>query len=190
MQAINHQPPTKTNQKPTTAIGWYFRAFRRAFDIEGRASRTEYWYFVFFNTLVMLACYAFDFTMFHYGRDPDSVPIHRLYTILTLIPATTITVRRLHDVGKSGLWVLSPIPLSFAAFILFWLIIAISTLVMPNGNVYYVIGVFIFTVVSTFLMLFLFTVRDSQPGTNRFGPNPKEHFSNGNSTRMDKGAIE
>ena len=62
-------------------------------DGKGRASRSEYWYFALFALLVDLATGGFA-------------------AVLTLLPSITVTVRRLHDIGKSAwalLWVLLPI---------------------------------------------------------------------------------
>jgi len=62
-------------------------------DGKGRASRSEYWYFALFTFLVGLVT----------GGVGD---------ILLLLPSITVSVRRLHDIGKSAwalLWVLLPI---------------------------------------------------------------------------------
>jgi uncharacterized membrane protein YhaH (DUF805 family) len=62
-------------------------------DAKGRASRSEYWYFALFTFLLDLATGGFA-------------------AILTLLPSITVSVRRLHDIGKSGwalLWILLPV---------------------------------------------------------------------------------
>lgn len=62
-----------------------------------------------------------------------------LYTLVVFIPSLALSVRRLHDTGKSG-W---------------WMLITLIPLVGP-------------------LIMLFFMVKDSQPGTNEYGPNPKE----------------
>jgi uncharacterized membrane protein YhaH (DUF805 family) len=62
-------------------------------DGKGRASRSEYWYFALFTFLVGLVT----------GGVGD---------ILLLLPSITVSVRRLHDIGKSAwalLWILLPV---------------------------------------------------------------------------------
>ena len=62
-------------------------------DGKGRASRSEYWYFALFTFIVVVAT----------GGGA---------AILVLLPSITVSVRRLHDIGKSAwalLWVLLPV---------------------------------------------------------------------------------
>jgi len=62
-------------------------------DGKGRASRSEYWYFALFTFLV-------------------DVVTGGVAAILLLLPSITVSVRRLHDIGKSGwalLWILLPV---------------------------------------------------------------------------------
>ena len=57
---------------------------------EGRASRSEMWWFVLFLVLVSAAC----------GIVSDK--LSAVFTIATLLPAIAVTTRRLHDTDKSG----------------------------------------------------------------------------------------
>ena len=104
----------------------------------GGARRKEYWYFVLFNALIGIVLAIVD------GVTGTLVPgagiglLGGLYSLAVFIPGFAVTVRRLHDTGKSG-W---------------WLLIFLVPLV----------GVIVFLV---------FMVKDSQPGENRYGPNPK-----------------
>jgi uncharacterized membrane protein YhaH (DUF805 family) len=62
-------------------------------DGKGRASRSEYWYFALFTFLVGLAT----------GGVGD---------VVLFLPSITVSVRRLHDIGKSAwalLWILLPV---------------------------------------------------------------------------------
>lgn len=89
-------------------------------DFNGRARRTEYWYFVLFNFLVATAV---GLVVGLIGLDWLSY----IYSLALLVPGIAIGVRRLHDIGKSGWWLLiSFIPLIGAI----WLII----LLVKEGN--------------------------------------------------------
>ena len=87
----------------------------------GRARRSEYWWFVLFNYLVVFVailldrCFGLTFADTSYG------PIYCIAAIVLLLPSLSVTVRRLHDINKSGwniLWGI--IPLIGAILLLVW----------------------------------------------------------------------
>jgi len=65
----------------------------------GRARRSEYWYFVLFNLIVSLGLGMVD-AFLGLGF------LSGLYGLVALIPSIAVAVRRLHDTGKSGWWLL------------------------------------------------------------------------------------
>lgn len=68
-------------------------------QFNGRARRSEYWYFVLFNLIVSLGLGMVDvFTGLGF--------LSGLYGLIAIIPSIAVGVRRLHDTGKSGLWLL------------------------------------------------------------------------------------
>ena len=74
-------------------------------DFNGRARRPEYWYFVLFNFLIGTAVGVVTGLI---GIDWLSY----IYSVALLVPGIAVGVRRLHDIGKSGWWLLiSFIPL-------------------------------------------------------------------------------
>ena len=91
------------------AIDYYKDAIIEKYaDFEGRARRSEFWYFYLIHMLIILglaiAAPRISFSFY--------AAIIGLYTIATIIPTLSITVRRLHDIDKSGWWYLiSLIPL-------------------------------------------------------------------------------
>lgn len=92
---------------------WYLDAFRKKYaDFSGRARRTEYWMFTLFHTLVILVfvILAAALAEIEWGMIAIII-ILGLYVLFTIIPSLAITVRRLHDTGKSGwFYLLSFIP--------------------------------------------------------------------------------
>jgi uncharacterized membrane protein YhaH (DUF805 family) len=82
--------------------------FSKYADFKGRARRSEYWYFALFNFICALALGFVDAAM---NRDnPDKIGILSLvYNLAVLVPSIAVAVRRMHDVGKSGWFVLIPI---------------------------------------------------------------------------------
>lgn len=114
--------------------------FSKFATFSGRASRSEYWYWVLFNVLVnvviiILVVASMDPTLLFAAG-----PIMIILQILFFIPTLAVTVRRLHDTGKSTVTCI--------------LLYLLSFLIIPA------------------IILFIYTIEDSQPGDNEFGPNP------------------
>ena len=92
----------RTNNK---FIDYYVNILKfKFFEFNGRASRSEFWYFVLFNLLVSIVILFLDIIIF--GEDLYVSPLSDIYTLLIYIPSLALNVRRLHDVGKSGWWLL------------------------------------------------------------------------------------
>jgi len=72
-----------------------------AFD--GRAARSEYWWFTLFGFLIYLGATLIEVTTLS-GLDRDIGLISGLTGLATLLPDLAVTARRLHDVEKSGWW--------------------------------------------------------------------------------------
>ena len=70
--------------------------FSKAFDAKGRAVRSEYWYFVLFNLLASSIAGSL-------GKS-----IGDIADVVLFIPTLTVAIRRMHDVNKSGWFILIP----------------------------------------------------------------------------------
>ena len=89
--------------------------FRNCFNFKGRASRTEFWYFVLFYFLVFytlgyIIAFTIPFVMLklQYPITPQSaLGICSILFIILLIPLLAVTVRRLHDTERKGLWLMA-----------------------------------------------------------------------------------
>ncbi len=91
-------------------MNWYMKVLRDYTVFSGRASRTEYWMFVLFNIIALIIAAIIDNilgTNFKYGtiKMPYGY-IYLLYVLAVLIPSLAVTVRRLHDTGRTGWWIL------------------------------------------------------------------------------------
>jgi len=117
----------------------FLNAWRQYATLGGRTRRREYWSFLIVHILILVvlgAIWGHSDGGPDQGADPG-IPA-RLYMVAAFLPALAVTVRRLHDSGRSGWWVLiSLVPL---------------------------LGM---------LILLIFMLIDSQPGTNAYGPDPK-----------------
>ena len=66
----------------------------------GRARRKEYWMFLLFHIIIIIALGVIESIV-----GTNSV-IALFYMLAILLPGLAVTVRRLHDTGKSGWWLL------------------------------------------------------------------------------------
>lgn len=79
-------------------------------DFQGRATRSQYWYFVLFYIILaiifqLLDAYVLN-PMLGAGTASTGGILQIIFAIALIIPSIAIGVRRLHDIGKSGLWLL------------------------------------------------------------------------------------
>ena len=81
---------------------YYLKALKQYADFKGRARRSEYWYFTLFSGLFSLALGITGLVL--------KMPFFgTLYSLAVLLPSLAVGVRRMHDVDKSGWFVLVPI---------------------------------------------------------------------------------
>ena len=81
----------------------------------GRAGRPEFWWFALFNVIASVILGAVDYLLF--GREI----LGAVYGLAVLLPGLGVAVRRLHDIGRSGWWILvGIIPLVGWIVLLVW----------------------------------------------------------------------
>lgn len=81
---------------------WYLHAIKNFDNFDGRASRTEYWMFGLFNLVFALIFYSVDL-IFNIGFSKLGFgPFYSLYFVFSFLPGLAVAIRRLHDVGKTG----------------------------------------------------------------------------------------
>jgi len=86
-------------------MNWYLEVLRKYAVFSGRARRKEYWFFALFNLLISIVLAVVDAAIGF--TDIEGLgPLRGLYTLAVLIPGIAVTVRRLHDTGKSGWYIL------------------------------------------------------------------------------------
>ena len=90
---------------------YYILAFKQAFNFKGRANRPEFWYFNLFYIIIFIICSLIDTQVLGTSMSETGL-IGGIYTLISIIPSLSVTIRRLHDVNKSGwnlLWSLTVI---------------------------------------------------------------------------------
>ena len=122
-----------TDMSMMEAVSSVFRNFA---NFNGRARRSEYWFYYLFNFLLGFVLGLLSF--FTLGATTILVFV---YSLVVLIPGLAVTCRRLHDIGRSG------------AYQLFYLIPVVG-----------------------WVFMLIWTIQDSTPGPNMYGPDPKAGY--------------
>ena len=93
---------------------YFILAFKNWNKFNGRANQSEFWYYNLSYFVIIIILTIADYSFF--GYDPmDATSIaatSSIFQILCIIPYLSVTIRRLHDVNKSGwnlLWIFLPI---------------------------------------------------------------------------------
>jgi uncharacterized membrane protein YhaH (DUF805 family) len=92
--------------------------FNRYTQFSGRSNRGEFWFWQLDNILVSLALGVLDAIIF--GTSSAGI-LGGLWAVATIIPSFALSARRLHDIDKSGWWILlSLIPIIGWIILLVW----------------------------------------------------------------------
>ncbi len=166
--------------------------FSKYVTFSGRAARPEYWWFILFLVLGSLVAGFLDGMLFrgffvtgpgHMAAGSDG-PLSGLFSLATFLPALAVGWRRMHDTGRSGLYMLFPM-LVMAALVILALISGVMTsMLFATGHtgaalpplsgltiMAFAAGVLLM-ILSPLLMIWWLT-RPSQPGSNDYGPAPQ-----------------
>jgi len=88
------------------AIGWFMQVLKRSTDFSGRATRSEYWYFMlvyFVGSILGYIAFGIVAGVLDLGI---IMLIPALLTFLLALATISAGVRRFHDIGKPGIWIL------------------------------------------------------------------------------------
>jgi uncharacterized membrane protein YhaH (DUF805 family) len=107
---LDYRPPEETGEEDHAAIHeknaweWYQDAWGSFGDFEGRSSRPAYWYFCLCHLIVVFICLFLDVQVF--GLSGGIPVLAAVYGGVAVLPGLSVSVRRLHDSGRSGWWLL------------------------------------------------------------------------------------
>ncbi|MGR5275105.1 DUF805 domain-containing protein [Vibrio rotiferianus] len=85
---------------------WYYKVILNYTNFNGRARRQEYWYFTLVNVLVNLVMGIIDRVIGSVMQMDNFGFFGVIYALFIMIPSIAVTVRRLHDSGRTGWWAL------------------------------------------------------------------------------------
>ena len=90
--------------QPNAGTNWYFEVLRKYAVFRGRARRREFWFFILFHCIISFAMGLVDAIAGIVW--PQLGPLTLIYLLATMLPHLAVSVRRLHDTGRSGWWLL------------------------------------------------------------------------------------
>ena len=133
--------------------------YKKYFDFKGRASRSEFWYFLLFYILAsMLGGFAIGFLMSPYGESEMLFVLIIVFVVGLVIPELSVTVRRFHDFGVSG-WM-------YCAFIVPYVISGFIEDAQPVLAGIINLG--------TLVIFLVYASKEPNKGKNKFGSVPKK----------------
>jgi len=110
----------------------YLEALRHYATFTGRTGRREYWMFVLASLLILIVLSGVD-SLIAVTEPPWLGAVTLLYVLAMCVPVASATVRRLHDTGRTGWWLLVVLVPVVGSIIL----VAFSVLVgQPGENRY------------------------------------------------------
>ncbi|MBR9843916.1 MAG: DUF805 domain-containing protein [Rhodobacteraceae bacterium] len=161
---------------PTKSIA---NGFRKALSFSGRDSRAAYWWFVGFITLTLLGTAAMVDSLTP-GTQTAAPKLWLLGIVVSIVLYLSSTFRRLHDTGRSGLQAFEPL----LVFAIYGAVFAVTAMGLLNSEdtdaAGWLIGILALNAILS--LAFLITMarlvfrltRPSEPGPNKYGPNPNE----------------
>jgi uncharacterized membrane protein YhaH (DUF805 family) len=137
----------------------YIKVIKNFANFRGRASRREFWMFILINIIISIILSIIDSAL---GLKIGSGAMQQgilglLYSLFIFIPNLAVTIRRLHDINKSGWWLAG----FYAA------IIVLSVLLV---NMQSIIFSLIMLGLAIYFIVLLATPGDT--GANEYGPDP------------------
>ncbi|WP_223426504.1 DUF805 domain-containing protein [Tateyamaria pelophila] len=163
--------------------------FSKYVTFSGRAARSEYWWFFLFGILGSLVAAILDGVLFGAATVQTEVtdtsasasavsngPIASIFSLAILLPQLSVGWRRMHDTGRSGVFLLYPllVMVGISMFLAFFGSFGTGVDGGLSGTVAVITGLAVFVLAISPLIVLWWLTRPSQPGANAYGPNPHE----------------
>jgi len=177
--------------------------FRKSFVFRGRASRSEFWYWILFVSIGTWGLIQLDVMIFDTPFLGISDPMGALFGWLTLPALLVVSWRRLHDIGRSGWWIGTGfLWFVFSVIVGFILALLVSNSV-ESGNTAFLVkmkpfksAIEMFPYISIGLeilwglLLLAFFCTPSKEAGKRFGSNPSSEHDGSSSRSRRQAPVE
>jgi len=148
---------------------WYAISIGNYFNFNGRARRREYWIFLLVYSIMTIVFGALDIILIAAGIFPFFIFLS-IIALFHFVPLWSVSVRRLHDIDRTGLWLLSPSFFSIIGWFLLWVGYSSLSLIW----LFTILGFICFFVsFGLQITIFVFMCLDGTKGYNASGPSNK-----------------
>lgn len=159
-------------------IDWYKKVvFENYANFSGRARRSEYWYYFLATIIISIILAILDTALgLKFGPGSGSGILGSIYSLAVFVPGLAVSVRRLHDVGKSG-----------KLLLLFYILLFVCVIVMVVSGLSlfatgatenfgalglgFIIPMLLIVAMGIWMLVLFFT--EGNKGPNKYGPDPK-----------------
>ena len=151
--------------------------FKNYFKFSGRATRAEYWWWLLFTVLAGIVLAVVDTLTGTMGMFGDSGLLGGLFELGVIVPSLALGVRRLHDINRTGWWLLLvfgffPIAaigggillVSFFLLDNFLILTVLGFAMVIGGGILGLIGI---------IVLIVWAIKQGDTGPNKYGPDPR-----------------
>lgn len=153
----------KTEGEIMTPMQWALRPLKKFAVFSGRAPRAEYWWFYLLTLAISFLSEVID-------KATDTSVAGIVLNLGVIIPWIAVSVRRLHDIDRTGWWML----LLTIPFVFLGMAIGMSESGAPDpfNEMTGLMIVGIIAMLGTGITLLVFMVTEGTGGPNRFGDDP------------------
>ena len=166
---------------------WFIKVLKNYATFNGRARRKEYWMYTLFVIIISIILSIIDNALglhigeptMQYGVEVNGSGIlGSIFSLAILIPGLAVSTRRLHDINKSGWWIVGFYGVIFVG--------AFLMRMMPSMLIIFSVLV----LVATVWLIVLFAT-EGDKGENQYGPDPKnENALAGDDDLLDNDLLD
>ena len=155
--------------------------FKNYANFGGRATRAEYWWWLLFTVLAGIVLAIVDTLTLTMGMFGDSGLLGFLFELAILVPSFALGVRRLHDINRTGWWLLLflggfPIAAIGGGILLVSFFLLDNFLILTVLGFATVIGFGILGLIGI-IVLIVWAIKQGDEGPNKYGPDPRQTTS-------------
>lgn len=151
--------------------------FSNLFNFNGRATRSEFWWSFLFNAIicgVFMIAWMILLTVYHDNAAPKAFMLLFVLPLAAYIFAFAISFRRMHDIGKSGIFVIVKYGILIISVVFTFLTLSLPSDILADASnplpdtFSTVMGVSLFIYVIIAIIFMIFALKPSSP-TNKYG---------------------
>lgn len=158
--------------------------FSHYVDFKGRAQRSQFWWWYLFIIIVNVVLGAIESAAgLQMGKSATDVTVGdtvipvvnqgaglltSVFSLVVLLPTLAVAVRRLHDTGRTGWWIIAPL----LAYLVAGVLVAIAIAAGAGPLVLAVLGLGFIVGAILAIVLLVFYIQKGTAGPNTYGPDP------------------